>query len=69
MKKERKLLRRQLELLAEQSEDAMESELAELSAAMCRIYSELYRPVLNSCLVLFFAVCLDLLVSILILIQ
>lgn len=69
MERERKLLRRQLELLAEQSGGAMESELAEMSIAMCRVYSELSRPTLRICLALLFAVCLDLLVSILILIQ
>ena len=54
---ERKLLRKQLELLAEQSEGAMEQELAELSAAMCKVSCELQRPLLMGFL-LGIAVCL-----------
>lgn len=41
MQKERKLLRRQLELLAEQSEGALPEELTDLSAAMCKVYKSL----------------------------
>ena len=65
---ERKLLRKQLELLAEQSEGATEQELAELSAAMCKVSRELQRPVLVGFL-LGLAVCLELIVGVLILIQ
>lgn len=38
MRKERKLLCRQLELLAEQSKVAMEKDLSEMSDSMCEIY-------------------------------
>lgn len=43
MKKEAKLLRKQMELLAEQSNGAADSELARLSTAMCEVYRELER--------------------------
>lgn len=36
--RKRKLLRQQLQLLAEQSQTAYESDLAELSNSMCKIY-------------------------------
>lgn len=38
LQEERKLLRQQLELLAEQSQTAYESDLAELSNSMCEVY-------------------------------
>lgn len=38
MLKEQKLLRQQMELLAEQSEGALDSDLAMLSNAMCNAY-------------------------------
>lgn len=43
MKKEKELLRKQLELLAEQSKGATDRELSELSVAMCEVYKELQR--------------------------
>ena len=43
MSKETKLLRKQLDLLAEQSTGATDSELARLSTAMCEVYRELER--------------------------
>lgn len=69
MRKEKELLRKQLELLAEQSKSATDRELAELSVAMRDIYQNLLEPSLSFRGVLFLAVGLDLLVSILILIQ
>lgn len=44
MTKEKELLRKQLELLAEQSKGAVDKELSELSAAMCNVYASLKRP-------------------------
>lgn len=67
MRKERKLLRKQLELLAEQSEGAIAPELAELSGAMCRIAEALERPLIRVSLLI--AVILDLFVSVLILLK
>lgn len=67
MSKEKELLRKQLELLAEQSGDALPNELSNLSAAMCKVYDKLKCPTLR--FVLLFAVLLDLLVSILILVK
>lgn len=43
MCKEKELLRKQLELLAEQSKGATDRELSELSIAMCEVYKELKR--------------------------
>lgn len=43
MNKEKELLRKQLELLAEQSKGATDRELSELSVAMCEVYKELQR--------------------------
>ena len=43
MCKEKELLRKQLELLAEQSKGATDRELSELSIAMCGVYKELKR--------------------------
>ena len=44
MKRRKELLRKQMELLAEQSVTATESELYKLSVAMCEINRELERP-------------------------
>ena len=44
MKREKEILRKQLELLAEQSESATEDELPRISDAMCDIYKVLERP-------------------------
>lgn len=38
MRKEKELLRQQLELLAKQSNGAMEKDLSELSDSMCEVY-------------------------------
>lgn len=38
MRKEKELLRQQLELLAKQSKVAMETDLSELSGSMCEVY-------------------------------
>lgn len=42
--KDEEILRKQLELLAERSKDAIESELKDLSIAMCEIYKMLHSP-------------------------
>ena len=68
MKKEKELLRKQLQLLAEQSEGATDMELAELSIAMCKVHKELNHHALTS-ISLFSVVGLDLLVSIIVLIE
>ena len=44
MNRNKELLRKQLELLAERSEDAVEDDLARLSSAMVDIYDRLERP-------------------------
>ena len=44
MKKEKEILRKQLELLAEQSKSATEDELPRISVAMCDIYKALNHP-------------------------
>lgn len=69
MKKEKELLRKQLQLLAEQSKNADECELPALSSAMLGIYEALYHPGFVFRLALCLAVGLDLLVSILVYIQ
>lgn len=68
MKKERELLRKQMELLAEQSESATDEELVRLSTAMCDTYKELLIPILAG-VALFSAVGSDLLICILVLIK
>ena len=70
MSKEKELLRKQMELLAEQSRSAEDGDLARLSTAMCDIYRELetncrHRRLLMG-ITLFSAVCLDLLIRILV---
>lgn len=65
MKKEKELLRKQLELLAEQSSGATDRELAVLSGAMCETYRELQRDRLVIAAGLFTA-CLNLLVCIMV---
>lgn len=47
MKKEKDILHKQLELLAEQSKDAIDEESANLSMAMCEIYKTLERSKIN----------------------
>ena len=54
MKREKELLRKQLELLAEQSEEALEDDLSRLSSAMCEIYQTLKHPTRRFGLVVFF---------------
>lgn len=71
-KNPKKILRQQLELLAEHSEGATEQELPNLSAAMCEIYDRLIqegvgRSLFRSAIIL--VTLANLLVSILILIQ
>lgn len=66
MNKERKLLRKQMELLAEQSNGAMDRDLASLSDAMCEVHRELVSDRLAISTTLFSAVCLNLLVCILV---
>ncbi len=68
MKDVRKILRQQLELLAEQSKSAIDDELVRLSSAMCGIHRELVRGRLTG-VTLFFVVSLNLLVSIIVLIK
>ena len=69
MQKERKLLRKQIELLAEQSNGATDRELAELSAAMCDVYDKLERPALALRIALSLFVISDFIVGILILVK
>lgn len=69
MKKERELLRKQLELLAEQSNGAVEDDLASLSSAMVEIYDRLEHPIMIGRLALLFLVLSNLVVSILILVK
>ena len=69
MKKERELLRKQLELLAEQSNGATDRELAELSAAMSDIYDRLERQTLALRIALLLFVLSNFIVSILILVK
>lgn len=45
MNQSKELLRKQLELLAEQSKNAAEDDLSELSSAMVDVYDRLERPV------------------------
>lgn len=66
MSKEKELLRKQMELLAEQSGDALERDLADLSSAMCEVYRELVRDRLTVGVTLFSAVSLNLLVCVLV---
>lgn len=67
---ERQMLRKQMELLAEQSKGATDIELAKLSVAMCEVYKALKRNDRKDCLLvgvaLFFAVCLYSLICILV---
>lgn len=49
MLKERKLLRQQLEQLAEQSKLAHVCELPSISSAMCEVYRELRRTTILLC--------------------
>lgn len=71
--REKELLRKQMELLAKQSESAEERDLAHLSTAMCEIYRELQDESGSGrvplCITLFSVVGLDLLVSIVILVE
>lgn len=69
MKNKRELLHKQLELLAEQSKSATDTELAELSAAMCRIYEKLELPVLPLSFAILLFTCFNSLISILILVE
>ena len=68
MMKEKKLLRKQLALLAEQSKLAEDRDLESLSTAMCEIYKALKRPAFAIRVALGLAVFADLLVSIVVLI-
>ena len=47
MRKEKELLRQQLELLAEQSKTAMEEDLSNLSNSMCEVYRLLNQSVFS----------------------
>ena len=47
MRKQKEILHKQLELLAEQSKDAIDKETANLSVAMCEIYKTLERSKIN----------------------
>ena len=71
--KEKELLRKQMELLEKQSKSAEERDLVHLSTAMCEIYRELQaesrRGRVPLCVTLFSVVGLDLLVSIVILVE
>ena len=70
MNKGKELLRKQLELLAEQSKSAIDDELVRLSTAMCKVYRELEGKHRNRWLLvstaLFSAVSLYLLICILV---
>ena len=73
MKKEKELLRKQMELLAEQSRVADDRDLAHLSTAMCETFRELQAErrsrSLTFRIALFSVMGLDLLVSIVVLIE
>lgn len=73
MCKEKELLRKQLELLAEQSRVADDRDLAHLSTAMCETYRELQAESRSRSLAfrvaLLSVIGLDLLVSIIVLIE
>lgn len=56
MKKEKEILRKQLELLAEQSKSATEDELPRISVAMCDIYKALVGPIIALALVANFTI-------------
>ena len=62
MLKQKELLRKQMQLLAEQSELADEKDLAILSSSMCEVYKTLKRPALALRIALGFAVLTDLLI-------
>ena len=66
MKKEKELLLKQLELLAEQSSGAVDRELAELSTAMCEVYRALIRDRLLTSFAVFSSVGFNLLICILV---
>ena len=70
---EKELLRKQLELLAEQSIAAEDRDLANMSSAMCEIYRELKAESRSGriplCIALLSVAGLDLLVSIIVLIE
>ena len=70
---EKELLRKQLELLAEQSIAAEDRDLANMSSAMCEIYRELKAESgsgrIPLCIALLSVAGLDLLVSIIVLIE
>lgn len=66
MFKERKLLRKQMELLAEQSNGATERDIASLSAAMCEVHRELVHDLLAISATLFSTVSLNLLICVLV---
>lgn len=71
MNQNKELLRKQLELLAGQSESAAEDDLPELSSAMVDVYDRLERPAVGimSSLTLLFLAFLNLAVGILILLK
>lgn len=69
MKREKELLRKQLELLAEQSKGATEEEITGLSAAMCKVYETLHCPIRGTGFVIFAVSLANLFVSILIHVQ
>ena len=69
MHKETELLRKQIELLAEQSKEATEEVLARLSSAMVDVYDRLERHNLAFCGTFLFLVFFDLVVSMLILVK
>lgn len=56
MNKEKELLRKQLELLSEQSKGATDREIYELSIAMSSVYESLTRPTFMAALLAGFAV-------------
>lgn len=60
MEKEKELLRKQMELLAEQSRDATDREIGDLSVAMCKVHSELVKDSLRLPITLFLVLGFDL---------
>lgn len=64
MSKEKELLRKQMELLAEQSRGALDRDLASLSSAMCEVYRELKGNRSTCGIALISAIILDLIVRV-----
>ena len=67
--REKEILRQQLELLSKDSQKAIESDLANLSIAMCEVYKKLHIEGRSLILALFFVMILNLLVNFIIFVE